>query len=122
LSGPAETEGFWLAELDHLDTEQNRTACMAGKIEDWATESLLAARAAYLMLGTDLRPKRGQKLTEEYYNTNLPVARQQLAKRAWGLPECSMRCLRRIEGQITLQNQGRIKPESVMRGSSGLFG
>jgi nuclease S1 len=55
-----------LADLSQLDIEQNRADWMAGTVEEWATESLLAARAAYQVPGTDKRLKSGQKLAEEY--------------------------------------------------------
>ena len=41
------TEEFWLADLGQLDTPEARAAAMKGTVEDWATESLLAARQAY---------------------------------------------------------------------------
>jgi hypothetical protein len=76
------TEEFWLADLAALDTEQNRAVWMAGggTVEDWATESLLAARAAYQVPGTDKRLKSGQKLGSEYVAANLPVARRRLCQ------------------------------------------
>ena len=37
-------EDFWLADLAPLDTPANREAAMRGTVEDWATESLLAAK------------------------------------------------------------------------------
>ena len=43
-----DTEDFWLKDLAALDTPPARAAAMKGTIEDWATESLLAARQAYL--------------------------------------------------------------------------
>jgi hypothetical protein len=49
---------------------------MGGTVEDWATESLLAARAAYQERTTGRRIKPGTKLADTYYNVNLPVARQ----------------------------------------------
>ena len=76
--GQWNTEAFWLEELAALDTPENRAAWMCGSVEDWATESLLAARAAYLIPGTDRRLKPGQKLGEYYMKANLPVARQRL--------------------------------------------
>ena len=85
------TEGFWLADLNQLDTDENRAAWMSGTVEDWATESLLAARAAYQVPGTDLRIKSGQKLADDYYKANLPVARRRLCQAglrlAWVLNE-----------------------------------
>jgi nuclease S1 len=56
-----------------------------------ATESLLAARAAYQLPGTDKRMKSGQKLGDEYQAIHLPVARRRLAqvgmRLAWVLNE-----------------------------------
>jgi nuclease S1 len=74
------TEDFWLTDIEKLDTPENRSAWMSGKPEDWATESLLAARAAYQIPGTDKRMKSGQKLGEEYQALHLPVVRQRLAQ------------------------------------------
>jgi hypothetical protein len=42
-------------------------------VEDWATESLLAAREAYRVPETGERLKSGQKLSDAYLNANLPV-------------------------------------------------
>ncbi len=71
-------EDFWLADLAILDTPENREAAMRGKVDDWATESLLAARAAYQVPETGKRMKPGQKLSDAYYNANLPVVRQRM--------------------------------------------
>jgi len=71
-------EDFWLADLSPLDTPENREATMRGTVEDWATESLLAARAAYQVPETGKRLKPGQKLSDAYYNANLPVVRERL--------------------------------------------
>jgi hypothetical protein len=49
-----------------------------GTVEDWATESLVAARMAYQVPETKQRLKPGQKLSDAYFNANLPVARQRL--------------------------------------------
>jgi nuclease S1 len=85
------TEEFWLKALAALDTAENRNAWMGGAVEEWATESLLAARAAYQVPGTDKRLKSGQKLAEDYYNAQLPIARQPLGQAglrfAWVLNE-----------------------------------
>jgi nuclease S1 len=51
---------------------------MKGTIEDWATESLLAARQAYQVPGTDRRIKPGEKLGDTYLAANLPVVRRRL--------------------------------------------
>jgi hypothetical protein len=74
------TEAFWLNDLASLDTPENRTAWMSGTPEDWATESLLAAREAYQDPQTGQRIKSGTKLGDAYQAKNLPVARQRLAQ------------------------------------------
>ena len=51
---------------------------MGGTVEDWATESLLAAKAAYQVPVTGTRLKPGQKLGDAYLNANLPVVRRRL--------------------------------------------
>ena len=51
---------------------------MKGTVEDWATESLLAARQAYQVPETGMRLKSGQKLGDAYLEANLPVVRRQL--------------------------------------------
>ena len=72
------TEDFWLADLGQLDTPETRQAAMKGTVEDWATESLLAARQAYQVPETGKRLKSGQKLGDAYLKANLPVVRQRL--------------------------------------------
>jgi hypothetical protein len=49
-----------------------------GAVEDWATESLLAARQAYQVPETGKRLKSGQKLGDAYTKANLPVVRRRL--------------------------------------------
>ncbi len=71
-------EDFWLADLAPLDTPENREAAMKGSVEDWATESLLAAREAYRVPETGMRIKPGQKLADSYREANLPVVRRRL--------------------------------------------
>jgi nuclease S1 len=72
------TDVFWLADLGQLDTPEARAAAMKGTVEDWAAESLLAARAAYLVPGTDKRLKSGQKLGEVYIEIHMPVVRRRM--------------------------------------------
>jgi hypothetical protein len=72
------TEEFWLTDLAALDTPDNREAALKGSVEDWATESLLAARAAYNVPETGTRLKPGQKLGDAYVKANMPVARRRL--------------------------------------------
>jgi hypothetical protein len=73
-------EDSWLSDLAELNTADNRAAWMSGTVEEWATESLLAAREAYLIPGTDQRLKSGQKLGKEYYEKHLPVVRHRLCQ------------------------------------------
>jgi hypothetical protein len=72
------TEEFWLKDLAALDTSGNREQAMQGTVEDWATESLLAAKAAYLEPIRGVKIKPGQKLSDAYLNANLPVVRLRL--------------------------------------------
>jgi hypothetical protein len=87
----SENEQFWLDDLAALDTAENRTAWMKGTVEQWATESLVFARWAYLIPGKIERLKPGQKLGNEYQAAHLPVVRKRLAQAglrlAWVLNE-----------------------------------
>ena len=67
-----------MADLAALDTPEARQEAMKGTVEDWATESLLAARQAYQVPETGKRLKSGQKLGDAYLNANLPVVRRRL--------------------------------------------
>ena len=73
-----DTEDFWLRDLAALDTPEARAVAMKGMIEDWATESLLAARQAYQVPETGKRLKSGQKLADAYLDANLQVVRRRL--------------------------------------------
>jgi hypothetical protein len=67
-----------LADLAHLDTPEARQEAMKGTVEDWASESLLAARQAYQAPETGKRMKPGHKLGDVYLEVSLPVVRQML--------------------------------------------
>ena len=73
-----DTEDFWLADLAALDAPEARAVAMKGSVEDWATESLLAARQAYQVPETGKRLKPEQKLSDAYLEANLPVVRRRL--------------------------------------------
>jgi nuclease S1 len=73
-----EVEDYWLKDLAALDSPSEREAAMKGTIEDWATESLLAARQAYRVPESGNRLKSGQKLSGAYLDANLPVVRRRL--------------------------------------------
>jgi hypothetical protein len=72
------SEDYWLKELTVLPSSQSRDTTAEGTVEDWATESLLAARQAYQVPETGMRLKPGQKLRDAYLEANLPVVRQRL--------------------------------------------
>jgi hypothetical protein len=71
-------EDYWLTDLAALELPEARQDAVKGQVEDWATESLLAARQAYQAPETGMRLKSGQKLGDAYLNANLPVVRQRL--------------------------------------------
>jgi hypothetical protein len=68
----------WLADLIAMDTPDARAKAMAGTVEDWATESLLAAKGAYEDPATGRKIMAGAKLGEAYQAANLPVVRRRL--------------------------------------------
>ncbi len=74
----SKNEDYWIKELTVLPSLQSWGTTTEGTVEDWATESLLAARQAYLVPGTDQRLKSGQKLGDAYVDANMPVVRQRL--------------------------------------------
>ncbi len=67
-----------MLDLGGLDTEANRANTEEGKVEDSATESLLAARAAYQFPGTNRPIRPGEKLADAYFDASLPVVRERL--------------------------------------------
>jgi len=72
------SEDVWFDELAAPDTPENRAITSRGTVEDWATESLTAARGAYLVPTTGHRIKPGEKLAKAYFDANLPIVRQRL--------------------------------------------
>jgi hypothetical protein len=71
-------EDRWLADLNALDTPEARDQAMAGSVEDWATESLLAARGAYQDPATGIRIRPGARLGDAYQGAHSPTARRRL--------------------------------------------
>ena len=53
---------------------------MAGLLEDWATESLLAARGACQEPRTGTRIRPGRRLADAYQAANLPFVRRRLSQ------------------------------------------
>jgi hypothetical protein len=74
----SESEDVWLKELTVLPSLQSNDTTAQTSVEDWATESLWAAREAYQDPTTGMRIKSGAKLGDQYFNKNLPVARARL--------------------------------------------
>jgi hypothetical protein len=64
----------------------------AGTVEDWATESLLAAREAYINPLTGKRIKSGTKLALDYLIKNLPVAKERMYRAAVRLAKVLNEC------------------------------
>ncbi len=69
-------EKVWYQEVDALATPDNMAKWSKGSIDDWATESLLAAKKAYL----DGNIKPGAKLGQDYEDMALPIVRLRLAQ------------------------------------------
>jgi len=71
-----------LRELNALATPQMAAAWTKGNVEDWATESLVEAKLAYCLPGTDKLIPSGANLGEDYCRFALPIIQQRLAKSA----------------------------------------
>ncbi len=68
----------WLDDLSRDGHARGPCRAMSGTVEDWATESLLAARKAYIDPASGQKIKPGTRLAEPYQAANLPVARRRL--------------------------------------------
>jgi hypothetical protein len=74
-------EGAWVTRLDKLATEERvKEWSKATQPSDWATESLIHAKAAYLAPKTGLMIKPGDRLDDDYEATHLPVVEKRLAQ------------------------------------------
>jgi hypothetical protein len=78
LAHSCEDQDCWLDDLVAMDTPEARGRAMSGTVEDWATESLLLAKAAYKDPATGRKITPGTKLGEAYQAANLPAARRRL--------------------------------------------
>jgi hypothetical protein len=65
----------WLAELLARDDALEWPFAMEEALEEWATETLQAARPAYQDPATGLWIEAGDRLGQAYYESNLPLAR-----------------------------------------------
>jgi hypothetical protein len=115
------TEDYWAAALAQLDTESNRALWMKGTVEEWATESLEAARAAYIVPGTDKRITSGQRLSGEYLARHGPVVRTRLAQAgvrlAWVLNHAFAPTQAGVE--LTASESHTIQPGGPRSGDGG---
>ena len=64
----------YLRDLEGRITPELAEQWSRGTVEDWANESHKAARAAYLVPGTDKQLKKGAKIGQAYYDANLSTA------------------------------------------------
>src|SRR5262249_12298318 len=79
-------ESALLRDLTALADDEAR-GWARGTVEEWATESLAAARRAYLEPGSQRTLRPGSKLGDAYQDSNLPVARRRLAQSGVRLAE-----------------------------------
>ncbi len=68
------TEADLTKNLEARITPELADQWSQGSVEDWANESLLAAKGAYLIPETRKEIPKGAKLGQPYYEANLPVA------------------------------------------------
>ena len=73
-------EKVWLWDFDFVANPKMVAEWSKGSPEDWATESLLIAREAYRIPGSNKVMRSGARLGNEYYRFALPIIRTQLAK------------------------------------------
>ncbi len=74
------SEDDWLRQLTVLASPQGPDDTATGSVEEWATESLLAAREAYIDPTTGQRVKPGAKLSQAYLDKSSPVVRRRLSQ------------------------------------------
>lgn len=80
-------EARWLNELESAATPEKVAAWSKGTEEDWATESLLDARRAYLLPGSNEFITPGTALGEKYFRFALPIVQRRLAQSGVRLAE-----------------------------------
>ena len=85
------SDDAWLADLAALDTPENRQQALKVTVEDWATESLLAAWQAYQVPRTGCGSSPVPSWAIRYLEANLPVVRQRLYQERFGWRWCSTR-------------------------------
>ena len=75
-----ENEQVWLWDFNFLANPKMVAEWSKGTPEDWATESLLVAKKAYCLPGTQTVMKSGTNLGDDYCRMALPIIQKQLAK------------------------------------------
>jgi hypothetical protein len=73
-------DGRWVEQVEARITPANAKAWSSGKVEDWATESLQAAKLAYDPTGRGRPLVSGADLGEEYDDFALPIVTRRLAQ------------------------------------------
>jgi nuclease S1 len=73
-------EQVWMWDLTFVAKPKLVTQWSGGTPEDWATESLILAKAAYRLPGSGALIRPGAKLDSAYCGPALPVIQQQLAR------------------------------------------
>jgi len=75
-----ENEQVWLWDFNFVANPKMVAEWSKGTPEDWATESLQAAKEAYCLPGTQRVIKSGANLGDDYFRMALPIIQKQLAK------------------------------------------
>jgi nuclease S1 len=75
-----ENEQVWMWDLTFVAKPKMVARWSGGTPEDWATESLILAKAAYRFPGSGTLIRPGARLDSAYCGPALPVIQQQLAK------------------------------------------
>jgi nuclease S1 len=73
-------ENVWLWDFDFIANPRMVAEWSKGTPEDWASETLQVAKAAYCFPGTGTPMKSGARLGNRYNTFALPVIQKQLAK------------------------------------------
>ncbi len=74
------TEAEWVDRIAKSITPEQAAAWSRGGPPEWATESLEAAKVAYLTPPLNAELKKGAKLDQPYQDANLPTAERRLAQ------------------------------------------
>lgn len=73
-------ERVWLWDFDFIANPRRVVEWSKGAPEDWAAETLLVAKEAYCLPGTQKLISPGTRLGNDYYKFALPVIQKQLAR------------------------------------------